>query len=317
MKYILFLGWVLIIQLSIWINTSAQQPVNKNHQEIALWLGIPPGSENLVLKESIQERSADLVTKNRAISNIRNPSMEMYIPENPNGVAVLICPGGGYSYLSYDKEGVDIAQWFNSMEITAFILKYRLPSEGHSNGQNVPLMDAERALRLIRVNADEWGIKADKIGVIGFSAGGHLASSLGTLYDKKVYENLDEADQQNARPDFMILIYPVISMYDSITHAGSKKNLLGESPDENSVFLFSTNLQVNNETPSTFIVHATDDKTVIPENSLLFYRALIDANVTAELHMFEKGGHGFGIRDAKGLVSNWTNLCEQWLIMLE
>lgn len=309
----LLILWIFIFQLSICINTHAQVPASENQQEIALWPGIPPGSENLKLEEVIVERSDDSLIQNRLIKNIGKPSIVPYVPEKQNGSAILICPGGAYLYQAYDKEGVDIAQWFNSIGITAFILKYRLPAEGYSDGTNVPLMDAQRALRVIRSNADHWGIDTAKIGVIGFSAGGHLASSLGTLYQKNVYEGLDQADQQSARPDFMILMYPVISMMDSITHAGSKKNLLGESPDEDIVLQFSTDLQVNNATPPTFIVHASDDKAVIPENSLLFYRALLNANVPAELHMFEKGGHGFGIRQATGPVSKWTLLCEHWL----
>lgn len=313
----LLIQWIFIFQLSVYINTHAQVPVLENQQEIALWPGIPPGSENLNLEEVVVERSDDSLIQNRLINNIGKPLIVPYIPEKPNGSAILICPGGAYYYLSYDKEGIDIAQWFNSIGITAFILKYRLPAEGYPDGKKVPLMDAQRALRMIRSNADSWGIDTAKIGVIGFSAGGHLASSLGTLYQKNVYEDLDQTDQESARPDFMILMYPVISMKDSITHAGSKKNLLGEFPDDDVVFQFSTDLQVDNATPPTFIVHASDDKAVIPENSLLFYRALLKANVPAELHMFEKGGHGFGIRQATGPVSSWTLLCEQWLNTLD
>jgi acetyl esterase/lipase len=239
--------------------------------------------------------------------------LEIYLPEHPNGSAILICPGGAYSYLSYDKEGVDIARWLNSLGYTACILKYRLPAEGHAFRNDVPLMDAQRAIRLIRSNAIEWGLSSANIGVIGFSAGGHLASSLGTLYNRKVHEHMDQTDQISARPDFLILVYPVISMTDSITHAGSKNNLLGDSPADSLVYIFSTNLQVTSETPSTFIVHASDDGTVEPENSLLFYRAILQANVPAEMHIFEKGGHGFGIRQAEGPVGNWTKLCEEWL----
>lgn len=310
---LLCIQWILIIHLSVWIPASAQVPAIKNHQEVLLWPGIPPGSENVNLEDVVQERSTDTLIKNRKINNIGAPSIAAYLPNVPNGSVVLICPGGGYTNLSYDLEGVEIAQWLNSKGFTAFILKYRLPAEGHINGSNVPLMDAQRAMRLIRSNAKEWQIDSAKIGVIGFSAGGHLASSLGTLYDKKVYDQIEKTDQISARPDFMILIYPVISMEDSLTHKGSKKRLLGKSPDKSAVRNYSTNLQITPNTPPTFIVHANDDKTVVPENSLLFYNALNASGVSAELHIFQQGGHGFGIRKAKGPLSNWTMLCEKWL----
>jgi acetyl esterase/lipase len=315
MRSLLFLLWFTSIQLAFLIYSPAQESLFESRQEIFLWAGTPPGSENLQLEEVILDRSTDTLIRNRAFSSIGKPSIFPYLPENPNGTAILICPGGAYSHLTFDKEGVDIAEWFNSIGVSAFILKYRLPAEGHSHRKNVPLMDAQRALRVIRAHADEWKIDTSKIGVIGFSAGGHLASSLGTLFDKDVYTYQDSADQESARPDFMILMYPVISMKDPIMHAGSKKNLLGASPVEDEIIQYSTNLQITNTTPPTFIVHASDDKAVLPENSLLFYRGLLNANVIAELHMFEKGGHGFGIRQARGTVSNWTLLCEQWLLV--
>jgi acetyl esterase/lipase len=305
--------FTLLIFIPVRAQNLSKSSVSFTSQEILLWPKKAPGSEYVDLTENIIERSQDTLVHDRIINNISTPSLEMFIPENPNGSAVVICPGGAYSYLSYDKEGLDIAKWFNTLGFTAFILKYRLPAEGHRQGTNVPLMDAQRAVRFIRAHAGKWGIDTQKIGIIGFSAGGHLASTCGTMYERKVYEPIDSVDQESARPDFMILMYPVISMEDGITHAGSKKNLLGDSPDLKTVELFSTQTQVDQNTPPTFLVHATDDRTVIPENSLLFYYALQESHIPCEMHIFEKGGHGFGIRQATGPLSKWPQLCEKWL----
>lgn len=283
-------------------------------QEVFLWQGAAPGSENLAFEEIITERSNDHAISDRAIHSVAEPSMMIFFPDEPTGPAVLICPGGGYSYLSYDKEGVDIACWFNTLGYTAFVLKYRLPAEGHKNGCNVPLQDAQRAIRIIRSFAEIWNIDSTKIGVIGFSAGGHLASMLGTCFDKNAYPSQDTIDMIKARPDFLILLYPVISMDSSITHADSRESLIGISPEAEIIKNYSSDLQVSASTPPTFIALASDDKSVVPENSLRFYRVLLQAGVPVELHVFQQGGHGFGIRNAKGPVSQWTELCEEWLL---
>ncbi len=280
-----------------------------NIQEVLLW----PGSENIILDETITERSNDPAVSDRIIKGIISPSLQVFLPENPTGTAVLICPGGGYGYLAYDKEGVDIARWLNASGVTAFILKYRLPGEGHKNGRDVPLQDAQRAMRMIRSGARQWNIEPQKIGVMGFSAGGHLASMLGTCFDREVYPPQDSVDTISARPDFMVLLYPVISMDSAITHSGSRENLLGRSPNADVIKNYSGDLQVTSSTPPTFIALASDDTAVIPENSLCFYRALLASGVPAELHAFQQGGHGFCIRNARGPVSRWTGLCEHWL----
>ncbi len=236
--------------------------------------------------------------------------------ENAENGAIVICPGGGYGHLALDHEGKQIAEYFNSIGVSAFVLKYRLPGDGYRHP--VPLMDAQRAIRLVRYHAKEWKIDPDKIGIIGFSAGGHLASSAGTHFEKPIDtgEGADAIDTVSCRPDFMVLIYPVISMQDEITHKGSKMRLLGENPESKLVELMSNEKQVTPETPPTFLVHANDDKSVLPENSVRFYEALRKAKVPAEMHIYLKGGHGFGMRPNTGPAASWPEICRQWMQQL-
>lgn len=285
-------------------------------KEMKLWPGIAPGSEQVTLTEQFIERSKDPKVLDRAITGITQPSMIPFFPSKgkANGAAVLIMPGGGYQRVVVDKEGLDIAEWLNKEGVTAFVLKYRLPAEGHQLGHYVPLQDAQRAMRLIRQNADNWGIDPDRVGVLGLSAGGHLASTLGTKYAPNSYNNVDKADLLSARPDFMLLNYPVISMEAGVTHAGSKLSLLGSNPSEDMIELFSSEKHVDANTPPTFIIHAHDDTGVTSKNSVLFYEALKEANVDVEMHIFRTGGHGFGIRLAEGPIKLWTQLAEEWLI---
>lgn len=264
-------------------------------------------------KEKVVDRSRNPLVNNRAVSHIVDPAIEIYLPEKPCGTALLICPGGGYAYEAFDKEGVDIALWLNQLGITACVLKYRLPGEVPAKGWNIPLADAQRALRTIRAKAAEWHIDTGKIGVIGFSAGGHLASMLGTAWDRSVYEKQDRIDEQSARPDFMILVYPVISMQDGITHKNSRQNLLGKDPSEDQKNLFSSDQQVSGDTPPTLLFHASDDKSVPPENSIRFYRALLENRVSAEMHLFMQGGHGFALRGLEGSVAHWPDCLKEWL----
>jgi acetyl esterase/lipase len=231
------------------------------------------------------------------ISRVQFPDMTVYMPakRNATGQAVIICPGGGYVNLSYDWEGTDVAKLLNSKGITAIVLKYRLPNSKSNIIPNLsPLMDAKRAIRMTRFYATKWNIKKDKVGIMGFSAGGHLASTLGTHFDNGDPKATDSIEQLSSRPDFMILIYPVISMSKNIMHAGSRNSLIGNHPTDELAKLYSNELQVTKETPPTFLVHATDDKAVPVENSLLFYQVLKDNNVPAEMHIYPKGGHGIG-----------------------
>lgn len=243
------------------------------------------------------------------------PSLTIYLPakDKANGAAVVIFPGGGYGHLAMDHEGHQIAQWLNSFGVAGFIVKYRHSRSGAGYGHPAPLQDAQRAIRTVRSNAKKWNLKPNRIGIIGFSAGGHLASSAGTHFKQRYSEAKDEIDRASCRPDFMILMYPVASFTESFTHKGSRRNLLGENPDAKLVRNLSNEKQVTSETPPTFLVHANDDKAVPPENSIYFYLALKKANVPAEMHIYEKGGHGFGPGVGKGAVSSWMLRCSDWM----
>ena len=247
----------------------------------------------------------------QSTSQVTTPLLYKYQPKKPipNGSAVLICPGGGYSHLAMYKEGKKIALWLNTLGITAFVLKYRMPTDLIMKDKSIgPLQDAQEAIRTIRRNAKEWSIDPDKIGVLGFSAGGHLASTLATHYQDNVYD----ADATSARPDFSILIYPVISMEYGITHNGSKVSLLGQNTSKELIEKYSNEKQIDANTPKTFIVHATDDKVVPVENSINYYMNLKKYNVPVEMHLYENGGHGFGL-GTKGTHTEWPKACEKWL----
>lgn len=247
----------------------------------------------------------------QSTSQVSIPTLTVYpAPKNiANKTAVLIFPGGGYSHLAMNKEGKKVAEWLNTLGITAFVLKYRLPNDLIMNDKKVgPLQDAQEAIRVIRQNAKEWNLDPAKIGVLGFSAGGHLASTLSTHFQDKVYE----ADATSARPDFSILIYPVISMEEGITHNGSKISLLGENPTKEWIDNFSNEKRITSETPKTFLVHASDDKVVPVANSINYYLNLLKNNVPAEMHLYENGGHGFGL-GTKGTHIDWTKSCAKWL----
>lgn len=217
--------------------------------------------------------------------------------------------------LWFDKEGVDIAKWANGLGISAFVLKHRLPFwESDNCKDQVALMDALRAMRIIRKNASDWNIDSEKIGVLGFSAGGHLASTLSTHYDSGIEKSTLSIDKFNSRPDYSALIYPVITMKKPNVHMGSRENLLGKIPDREKLTYFSNELWVNHETPPTILIHASDDKDVVPENSLTYYKALINHGVNAELHIWQNGGHGFAINEARGSVKNWLSVIKEWMI---
>ncbi len=232
------------------------------------------------------------------ISDVVVPSMDVYFPAEgkANGTAVIICPGGGYTILAAGHEGADVAKAFAAVGVTAFVLKYRLPDSRLQLVPKVaPLQDSQRALQLVRERASEFKINPTKLGIMGFSAGGHLASSAGTLFNKPVIE---QATAESVRPDFMILIYPVISSNASIVHAGSFERLLGRQASKDKWLEFSSEVNVTSKTPPTFLVHASDDAGVSSMNSIVFYEALLRNNVPAELHIYQKGGHGFGLKNS-------------------
>lgn len=280
---------------------------------VPLWPGGPEESRGLHEAEEIKERGSPN-DHDRIVRNITVPDLEIFRSPHPNGCGIVIIPGGGYYYETMDKEGRDVARWFNSIGVTAFVLKYRLPNtDTHRFGTEIPLRDAQRALRLVRSHAEEWRVQSDHIGVVGFSAGGHLASTLGTHFDEGNAGAADTVDRASCRPDFLVLGYPVISMKAGLTHAGSRNELLGQNPSPELVSRFSNDLHVTTNTPPVFLFCASDDSTVKVENSLDFYNAARAAGVPAELHIFEKGGHGFGVRADNRAARSWPPFCESWL----
>ncbi|MBN2011082.1 alpha/beta hydrolase [candidate division KSB1 bacterium] len=280
---------------------------------LPLWPKNIPNSQS---GDEIEQRdSTDIVR----ISNIQVPDIAVYIPSrrSSTGQAVVICPGGGYARLAYDLEGSDIAKLLNAHGIAAVVLKYRLPtSKSNIIGYKSPLVDAKRAIRLTRVHAEKWHIDLSKIGVMGFSAGGHLASTLGTHFDYGDKSASDSVETLSSRPDFMILIYPVITFTQSFMHRGSRDALLGENADSALVASFSNELQVTEQTPPTFLVHAGDDTSVPVKNSLAFYNALLENHVSAEMHIFPVGGHGFGLARADAHLGRWSECLLDWLSWL-
>lgn len=292
----------------------AQTPIE---DQILIWNGIAPGSETVTVTEEIEDRDPDggPCHLNRTVRKVTEPTIKHFAPEHPNGTAVLICPGGGYALLAYDKEGYDIAQWYNERDITAFVLKYRLPIDGHANRQFVPLQDAQRALRYIRANAADFNINPDSIGVMGGSAGGHLAASLSVFYDWEVYAPQDAIDSNSARPNFSVLMYPVISFQDTLTHSGSRSNLLGAPITELAKDSFSTELHIDSATPPAFLFHSKLDGSVKYQNSVVYANALEDAGVDYSLNLYNTGGHGIGKCEA-GLTafSQWPIDLDAWLV---
>ena len=244
-------------------------------------------------------------------SNIHHPNLTVYPAPagRATGAAVIICPGGGYGVVVPGKEGVEPAQWFTARGMAAFVLRYRLSEYG----QPAPLRDVLRAVRLVRSRSAEFGIAPDRIGVMGFSAGGHLAACAGTLYDAPEGRTGAALDAVSARPNFLLLIYPVITMKDPYTHGGSRRNLLGPAPTAELIDRYSTELQVTKDTPPAFLLTTFEDGLVPAENCLEFFEAMHRAGVPAELHVYEKGPHGFGLRPGFGPVSDWPRVCEQWL----
>lgn len=272
--------------------------VNQNFAQkkiINLWDVIPNSAPT-------EENEVTTIEGIKRIALVKEPTLEIFSPakQNISEKSVIICPGGGYRTLSYDWEGTDVAKWLNNKGITAFVLKYRLPkSKSLITPYEAPLQDAQRAIRYVRFNAKKWKIHPDKIGIMGFSAGGHLAANLGTLYDSPNNFKEQPLDTISAKPNFMMLIYPVISMKDKYTHKDSQNNLLGKDASETLKIKFSNELNVTKNTPPTFLVHSSDDKAVPVENSLQFYKALNDKSVKAEMHIYPYGKHGYSLATTK------------------
>ena len=245
------------------------------------------------------------------VRKVSEAEMYVYLPEKEKntGAAVVICPGGGYWIEAMDHEGYQMAEWLQERGVAGIVLKYRLPYGHHE----IPSGDARQAMRIVRNNAKEWGIHSEKIGIAGSSAGGHLASTVGTRFDYGNSESQNPLEKISSRPDFMLLLYPVISFNEEFGHMGSRKNLIGEGNDWKLVEKYSNELHVTPETPPTFLVLADDDKSVIPRNSVEFYLALKENNVPAEMHIFAEGGHGFGMNKKNLPVDQWPDLFLNWL----
>ncbi len=281
--------FIYIIFMCSALSLYAQKPI-----ELKIWPNGAPNSNGITEPEEIKSLSRP--------KKITEPTLAVYPASNPNGIAIIACPGGGYQHLAMNHEGHDMAAWFNAQGITFAVLKYRMPN-GHNE---VPLSDAQEAILIMKSHADEWKVNPDKIGIMGASAGGHLASTVATHFDKET------------RPAFQILLYPVISMDTSISHGGSRKNLLGDnlsgtSPSDELIKKYSNELQVTPETPPAFIALSSDDKTVPPANSIRYYEALIANKVMATMHIYPIGGHGWGFRDSFIYKRQWTDELETWI----
>ena len=243
------------------------------------------------------------------VSGVQHPTLTVCLPEAANGTAIIVCPGGSYANLAFEHEGFVPAHWLNRLGVTAFILKYRLKEYG----QPAPLQDVLRAVRIVRSRAAKFGVNPDRIGILGFSAGGHLGASAGTLFDAPEGRTGAALDGVSGRPDFMMLIYPVITMEDPLVHKLSRTDLLGDHPSEDLMKRWSLEGQVTKDSPPAFLVAAEDDKTVPVENSLAFYEALRRAGVPSELHLYQRGGHGFGLRPGFGTAADWPARAEDWM----
>lgn len=291
------------------------EPAVGSADRIALWpQGMAPGDKPLSQAQRIVERSSDPALPDRYIDHVSAPYLVAYRPAKPNGSALLVIPGGGYQRVVLDKEGTALVPALVEQGgVTLFVLRYRLPGEGRTD-REAALADAQRAVRLIRHHAKDWGLDPQRIGTMGFSAGGHLAARLGNGFDRNVYPHSDAIDAESARPDFQLLIYPVISMRGNDVHAGSRDRLLGSAPSDELLQQYSMQLQVRADTPPTFLLHAADDEVVPAGNSLLFYNSLRSAKVSSEMHLFPHGGHGFGTRGTAGLTTAaWPQLALSWM----
>ena len=232
------------------------------------------------------------------------------VPASATGSSVVICPGGGYAHLCEDREGEAVAEWFQGIGVAGFVLRYRISPNYH---HPTPLMDAQRAIRVVRAKSSEWGLDPSRIGIMGFSAGGHLASTAGTLFDDGSASASDPTDRLSSRPDFLILAYPVITLKPPYAHMGSRKNLIGESPSDELVEQLSTETRVTSQTPPTFLMHTDADKGVPSENSVLFYLALRKAGVPAEMHIYAEGGHGIDLAKGHPTLGNWPERLRLWM----
>ncbi|MFL6863144.1 MAG: alpha/beta hydrolase [Allosphingosinicella sp.] len=287
--------------------------VSEPTETIDLWPNGPPGPPAVLPVETVKERSKDSAYNDRFVLGIARPRMVVFRPKRPNGAAVLITPGGGYSWVVVDKEGYEMARWLAARGVTAFVLFYRLPHEGWAAGPDTPLQDAQRAMRLIRHRAARYRVDPARVAAMGFSAGGHVCADLLARFAAPVYAPVDEADRLSARPAAAAPIYPVVSMTLPTAHAGSRKNLVGEGASVERERAHSPHLHIAADAPPAFLLHAEDDPSVPVANTLLLRSALLAAKVPVETHLFPDGGHGFGLRLSKGKsVEGWQDIFWAW-----
>lgn len=282
-------------------------------ETIDLWPDGAPGMPDEPPVETVTERSSDAQVSDRAVVGISTPRLVVFRPAIGNGAAVMVTPGGGYQRVVIDKEGYEIGRWLAARGFTVFVLFYRLPAEGWQAGPDVSLSDAQRAMRLIRARAGEYGVDPERVAAMGFSAGGHVSTDLATRFATATYEPVDAADSLSARPLAAAHIYPVVSMSLPVAHAGSRTRLIGDDAGPDLERAHSTHLNVPDDAPPCFLLHAEDDGSVVVENTLLFREALKAKAVAVETHLFANGGHGFGLRKAAGKpVAEWPELFVRW-----
>jgi acetyl esterase/lipase len=311
--------WVILVATMILGSIDAQaEPVATGEPggiTIKLWPGGTPGAGKVTTHEALIERSPEGPLRDRFAEHVTTPLLTMFPPKGAaNGVTLLIVPGGGYVRVVIDKEGFEAAEWFTARGFTCAVLRYRMPGDGWASGPDAPVHDAMRAVRILRNQKLPPGEKPARIGVMGFSAGGHLVARLITE-PALSYERVDAADALSARPDFAVLMYPVIATTGASAHSGSVKQLLAAGVTEAGLDRYSPDRNVTAQTPPTLLVHAGDDTTVPVANSMLMYSALQQAGVRSELHVFDEGGHGFGLRAIAGKdVAVWPTLVESWAL---
>lgn len=280
-----------------------------SNEVVPLWPGKAPGDIGTRIVRRVVERSTDPSYSDRWIYGVSQPTLTAFRPTRPTGAAVLVLPGGSYEFLAYDNEGTGQARWLNAIGVTAFVLSYRLPNEGWGGRADVPLQDAQRAIRVIRRDAARFGVDPARVAVLGFSAGGHLAGSLATRHAEPVYAPIDAADRLPARPDIAGLVYPVVTLAGPATHGGSRDFLLGKDAAQEAKLHRSVERRVDANTAPMFLVHASDDGLVPIANSIALYQALVDQRRPAEFHAFDEGGHGFGAHLPPAMPgSQWPQL---------
>ena len=283
---------------------------------IRLWPGAAPGGAGVTVPEEETDRSPPPAPlRDRIIKGVRDPDLKVFRPKTPNGASLLIAPGGGYKWVVRDKEGYECAQRFAAAGLTVYVMSYRLPGDGWAAGPETPLQDAQRALRLVRREAGRKGSGLDpaRVGLMGFSAGGHVAGCLSLMFDEAVYRPLDSTDKLSARPDISVLVYPVATMRPPLAHVGSRQLLLGKDGAPELEARWSLEARARADAPATFLLHAADDASVPVENSIALEAALRAKKVPTEMHIFEEGGHGFGLRFTRDRpVEVWPELVLAW-----